>query len=332
MWDTRHQLILTEAFNILLPGLKIHTMSTTRVKLALIGTGTWGQNYLRTISQISKALLPSRYIKTHDYSDLFDQKDIDGVIIATPPQTHYKIAKDFLERDFNVFIEKPLTTNYQDALRLKEIVDRENGRIVAMVGHIYLYHPAFVAMQKFVKAIGKIHYIASQGMDYGPIRQDVSALWDWAPHDIAMCLSLLGKTPVSVSAWAINVLRPKRVLYDMCSLRLQFADNIQAFIDIGWLSTVKKRNMIVVGQKGALLFDDVAKRKLTHIESLGEENKISYPPCLPSSPLTLEVLEFIACIETGRKPKTDLNEGVLTIKIIEAAEKSIQRNGEAVVV
>ncbi len=307
-------------------------MSEKKVRFALVGKGSWGKNYIRTVAQISECELPSQNIKSTDYRDLFHYHDIDGVIIATPPQTHYKIAKDFLERGFNVLIEKPLATSYQDALRLKEIVDKEKGRIVAMVGHIYLYHPAFIAMEKFVKAIGKIHYIASQGMDYGPIRQDVSTLWDWAPHDIAMCLSLLGKTPISVSAWGISALRPKGVLYDMCSLRLQFADNIQAFIDIGWLSPVKKRNMIVVGQKSALLFDDVAKRKLTHIECLGEENKISYPPYQSFLPLTLEIFEFIDCIKSGRKPKTDLNEGVLTIKIIEAAEKSIQRSGETVVV
>lgn len=294
-------------------------MKTT---LALIGEGKWGKNYVRTINSLQNCVLPAKYIKTRNYEDLFAQKDIDGVIIATPSSTHFSVARDFLERGFNVLIEKPLTTSYREAVLLKKMADKGNS--VAMVGHIFLYHPAIIQMKKQLKKIGKIMFILTESMDFGPIRTDVSSLWDWAPHDISIVINLLENFPVAVSAWAINALTPKTNLHDMCFLKLSFPNNVTVIISLGWLSPVKKRNIVVVGEKGSLVFDDTQAKKLIHIVASEDKKEVFYPKYSGELPLTAQVLEFIDSIDNKRKPKTDIDAGVAVIKVIEEAENSIR--------
>lgn len=286
------------------------------ITLALIGAGKWGRNYIRTIPQIKNCRLPDEYIRTRNYKDLFIKKDIDGVIIATPASSHFKIAKEFLDKGFNVLVEKPLATSLSEALDLKKI--QEKAGLVAMVGHIYRYNPAFIDLAKRVKEIGDIKFIESQGMDFGPIRSDVSSLWDFAPHDISMITAILGN-PVAVSAWGVN---------SISFIRLRFDSNLFSFTTVGSMSPVKKRNLTVAGKKEILFFDDLADKKLS-IRSL-EDNKTFYPQISNQPPLIIQILEFINSIKEKKDPKTNLDEGIMTVKVMEAAEKSIELNGKEV--
>lgn len=296
------------------------------ITLALIGKGKWGKNYIRTIADLSNCRLPTEYIKTTDYKDLFSHRDIDGVIIATPSSTHHQIAKDFLERGFNILVEKPLTTNYQDSLNLKRIADKNNN--IVMTGHIFVYHPAIVQIKKLLKKVGNIKYIICEGMDSGPIRNDVSSLWDWGPHDISIVLDLLEKFPISVSAWATSVLRPKTKFFDMCFLKLTFPENRLVFVSIGWLSPIKKRNVVIVAENNSIIFDDTSDQKITYIKDFKNKKQISYPKYSHELPLTLEIREFVECIAKRRKPKTTVENGIEVVKIIEKAEESIRQNGK----
>ena len=298
------------------------------ITFALVGKGLWGKNYISTLKGISHCKLPPKYIKTHNYQDLFSFKDIDGVIIATPASTHFMIAKSFLERGYNVLIEKPVTTNVKDALILRKIAAKK-GKIL-MVSHIYHYHPAFIKLKNLVRNIGKIKFIQIESMDWGPIRTDVSALWDWAPHDVAMCVDILEKKPISVSAHAKNILTSNANLYDMCFLKLNFPFEVCAFITIGWLSLVKKRNFTVIGKNKALLFDDIATNKLLYFDYLNEDIKVNYPSYSSEQPLKLQILEFIDCIKKGKKPKTGIEQAILTLKIIKSAEESILADGKEI--
>src|SRR3990167_2374361 len=125
-----------------------------------------------------------------------------------------------------------MTTKYKDALELYKIANKSKS--VVMVGHIYLHNPAFLEVKKLLKFVGKIQFISAEGMNYGPIRSDVSALWDWGPHDISMVIDLLGCLPEEVSAYGLNSLRPNTQFYDMCNLKLKFSNNISVLINIGW--------------------------------------------------------------------------------------------------
>lgn len=296
--------------------------------LALIGAGRWGKNYINTINNLSSCKLPDKFIKTSNYKDLFAFDNIDGVIIATPSSTHFKIAKEFLERGFNILIEKPMTTNYKDALELFKIA-RQYKNIV-MVGHIYLYNPAFLRVEKLIKSIGKIKYISTEGMNYGPIRSDVSALWDWGPHDISMLIDLLGSLPEEVSAYGLSSLRPDTEFYDMCNLKLKFPNDIFVFVNIGWLSPIKKRNMTIVGEKSTIVFDDTIEKKIAVIRD-SRTKETSYPSFPKGSSLTFEILNFVDLIQSkGKINKSSLEMGLDVVKVLEACEKSIKLNGKII--
>lgn len=299
------------------------------ITLALIGRGRWGKNYIKTINNLSSCVLPEKYIKTSNYKELFDLDNIDGVIVATPSPTHFKIAKEFLEKGFNVLIEKPMTINYKDALKLFKIADKRKN--FTMVGHIYLYNPAFLEVKNLVKSIGKIKYISSEGMSYGPIRKDISALWDWGPHDISMAIDLLGNLPEEVSGNGLSSLRPNTTFYDMCNLKLKFPGDIYVFINIGWLSPIKKRSMTIVGEKSTIVFDDTIEKKVTLISNSNADKKISYPLFSEESPLTVEISSFVNRIKNKEKHDgSSLKMGLDVVRVLEACEKSMKQDGKTI--
>lgn len=296
--------------------------------LALIGTGRWGKNYINTINNLSSCELPEEFIKTSNYKDLFAFDNIDGVIIATPSSTHFKIAKEFLEKGFNVLIEKPMTNSYKDALELSKIAKKYKN--IVMIGHIYLYNPAFLQVKKLIKSIGKIKYISTEGMNNGPVRPDVSALWDWGPHDISMVIDLLGSKPQEVSGYGLSSLRPNTEFYDMCNLKLKFAGDIYCFVNIGWLSPVKKRSMTIVGEKSTIIFDDTIEKKVAIIRNL-KTKEADYPSFSKESPLSEEISSFVNLIENKEKiSKSSLKMGLDVVKVLEACEKSMKLNGKII--
>jgi len=298
------------------------------ITLALVGKGRWGKNYINTINNLSSCVLPKKFIKTSNYKDLFAFDNIDGVIIAAPSSTHFKIAKEFLERGFNVLIEKPMTTNYRDALELFKIAGKKKN--IVMVGHIFLHNPAFLRVKKLINSIGKIKYISAEGMNYGPIRTDVSALWDWGPHDISMAIELLGSMPQEVSAYGLSSLRPSTEFYDMCNLKLKFPNDVYCFINIGWLSPIKKRNMTIVGEKNTIVFDDTIEKKVALIKKL-KNKETDYPSFSKGSPLSFEISSFVEQIKNkGKIDNSSLKMGLDVVKVLEACQKSIKLNGKII--
>lgn len=295
--------------------------------LALIGVGRWGKNYIKTIEKIpgvhvkylcaksTKSLnpFPDTFVKTTDYRRLAAYGDIDGIIIATPASTHYKMERYFLEKGRNILVEKPLATNYHDARKLKAV----SKKSICMVGHIYLYHPAIIKVLQLMKSFHTIDYIDIVSCDWGPIRANVDALWDWATHDVSTSIFLLGKEPLAVSGWTLQN-------GSMIFLRLVFPNNVQAFIKAGALSPVKKRQVTIVSKSQALIFDDIAEKKITRFK---EGNPVFYPTYKKQEPLMEEILAFVGAITSGKPPKSDLYEGLRVTKVLHFAQKSLRKNG-----
>lgn len=288
--------------------------------LALIGKGAWGKNYINTIIDLRDCSLQRSNIKTRDYKSLLREGKIDGVIIATPASTHFEIAKEFLEKGFNILVEKPLTTNYKDARVLADIVNKNNN--IAMVGHIFIYNPAFLELKNQIKKIGKIKSITSEGMGNGPIRSDASALWDWGPHDVSMITFLLG-LPVYVSALETGP-NPG----DSYTLKLSFSEGLVTSSKISRVSFVKKRSMAIIGKDGEIVFDDLADFKLK--VRIYSQKKDYYPEISKITPLENELMEFIFCIKNKIKPKTDFTKSIIVQKILEACEESASLGGEKI--
>lgn len=323
------------------------------ITLALIGIGEWGKNYLSTIKVFSNCRIKyvcskttetlqkidGNFIKTTNYRDLFKYKDIDGVIIATSGPTHYQIAKEFLRRGFNLLIEKPLTTDYRQAIQLKELENKTHAKV--LVGHIYLFDPAFIQMKKLVKQIGTLKYVSYEAINNGPFRSDMSVLWDLGPHAISLILDIYGQNPLNITAWAGNCLRPKTELFDVVNIKMEFTNQRTAFVKISWLSPIKRRELIVVGKLSTLVYSDLYSNKLTLFEGIGPQlqdidvikktPKIKYPPYNRKLPLEIELSEFIKAISTNRViHKSDLDFGVKVTRLLNLAENSIRKGGEAI--
>lgn len=317
---------------------------SSMITLALIGLGKWGANFLKTIERMknckikyiaatSKTTLSKfsdNYIKTTDYKDFFRFSDIDGIIIATPGSTHYKISKDCTSHGFYVLVEKPLTATYQDALSLKKLFQNKKSKI--MVGHIYLYNPAFITMKSFIPEIGKLRYMTFKLYNFGPFRDDLSVLWELGPHGIATCIDLLKDSPVEVSALGTKTLRPNTNLYDKVTLKLKFKQEVNCFLEFGWLYPIRKREITLFGSKSTIMFDDLAEEKISIFKNLGpivgkkvtgQQTIIKHPSYDTQTPLESEINAFVKFIKSHKQPIADLDQAIEIAAIIHAAEKSL---------
>lgn len=298
--------------------------------LALIGAGRWGSNIRRTLESLPDCRLKT--VVTRTWRELLGTPHLDGVLVATPASTHTEIALPFIERGIPTFIEKPLTTTLKDALRLARAAQR--GKTPVFVGHIHLYNPAYAAVKKLLPRIGDIRFLVGEGTNNGPFRTDVSALWDWAPHDLALALDLLQKPPISVTASAAAALRPRTKLHDVATLQVRFAGGASLFGMYSWLFPEKRKRLTIVGTKSTAVFDDAAGKKVTFYERLGpvrqremimrREPRVTHPPYPATPPLTAELSAFLAMVRTGRQPASPLAQGIAVVRILDAAERSLR--------
>ena len=294
------------------------------VRLAQIGLGAWGKNIEKTLRALPACELA--YTATEDWRELLDKKDIDGVVIATPPATHAEIAIAFLQRGVPVFIEKPMTGSLADALAV-EAAARASGAPV-MVGHLHLYSPAYRKTKEFARDIGNIQLIVSRGHNKGPYRSDYSAMWDWAPHDLSMILDIVGGQPTAVSAWAVSPTRPGSTLWDFAQIKLEFAGGINGFITSSWLMPTKCKQLTIVGEKKSVVYEDTLPDKKV---SLYENKDVSYPEYGNEMSLTEELSAFVRMVRDKEKPLSGLlEEGLAVIRILDAAERSIAAGGATV--
>jgi predicted dehydrogenase len=137
------------------------------------------------------------------------------------------------------------------------------------VGHVHLYSPAYQTAKKLARRAGRIRFLTAEGMNNGPYREDMSALWDWAPHDLAMLLDLLGESPHAVQASGLGILRPRTRLYDAATLRLEFQSGVQFLGIYSWMAPEKRKRFTIHGSLHTIVYDDAAERKVTVWRNLG---------------------------------------------------------------
>lgn len=286
------------------------------VTLGLIGVGRWGTNILNTLKEM-RGVDPTTLA-----SGELRGASIDGVIIATPGSTHAEIALPYVKAGVPTFIEKPMTTSLEDARKIKRV-----AKNIVMVGHVHLYNSAFLKAKELIKRkIGKIRLLRFEGRNDGPIRDDMSVLWDWGPHGVSMMLDALGKTPTQAQAWGYSGLRPGTKLYDAVEARLLFPGNVEGTLAVSWLSPEKRVKLTAIGSKASVIFDDAAVNKV----ALYRKGKITHASYGKQPPLKLELEAFIKAIKTKEQPLTDVNNGLKVVKILAAAEKSIALDGKKI--
>src|SRR4051812_31989297 len=329
------------------------------LRIGVIGVGYWGPNLVRCFEESPEcevAYICDRDAKklqqickrfpdvigTGDDAELLVRDRIDAVVIATPTRTHYKLAKRALEAGIHTFVEKPLATSGEECAELIEIAEANN--CVLFVGHVFLYSAAVAKLKEIVASgeLGEICYISSTRLNLGPVRRDVNALWDLAPHDTSIILELMGQSPQSVSCSGLAYLDQN--IHDVCNLTMQFPHNRIGIVHVSWLDPHKRRVMTVVGSKKMAVYDDIEPLEKIRIYDTGVhaaadassygEFLYSYrygdiysPRIEETEPLKAEIRSFIDSIVTGTRPKTDGENGLRVVEVIEAADRSLRDSG-----
>jgi predicted dehydrogenase len=338
------------------------------INVSVIGSGYWGPNLIRNFADIESVKLMSvcdlkkdrlDYILKHypatsvttNYKDVLDDSSVDAVVIATHAATHYPLVKEALLSGKNVFVEKPLALKTSECKELIEIAEQRAK--ILMVGHTFIYNDAVKVLKDYIDNgdLGEIFYLYSQRLSLGRVRQDVNAMWNFAPHDVSIILYLLDEEPIQVSAKGLTYIQ--KGIEDVVFMNLDFPSGVSAHIHISWLDPQKIRKMTVVGSQKMIIYDDVdldAKiqiydKGVTRIpnvnsprdfETFGEFQLLlrSGDVILPSikfrEPLANECKHFVDCIIDGKTPYTDGVAGLKVVKVLEAAQQSLDENGKTI--
>src|ERR1700736_355368 len=320
--------------------------------IAVIGNGAWGKNLVRNFHALGvlKYVCDSRSEARQEAHDLFgvetcsspreviNDPEIQGVAIAAPAAQHYQLARECLLAGKDVYVEKPLTLRVDEGEELVEIA--EARRPMLMGGHILPYHPAILRLKELIGAgeLGRIQYIYSSRLKWGKLRSEENILWSFAPHDISAILYLLDEVPVSVTATGGSYINSQ--VYDTTLTACEFHSGVKAHIFVSWLHPFKEQRMVIVGTHKMAVFDDVEKeRKLviySHridwlnrlpIAHKGEGQTLTLPD---EEPLKNECEHFIESIVTRRAPRTDGNNGVRVLEVLDACERSLHANATPV--
>lgn len=334
------------------------------VRVGLVGLGYWGPNLVRNFSSLRDCqvtaicdrnpkrlqhvseMYPAAFATT-DSDELFASGKVDAVVIGTPTRTHYAIAKSALQAGLHTFVEKPLATSSRECSELIRMADERD--LVLFVGHVFLYSAAVAKLKKLVEAgeLGDLCYISSVRLNLGPIRSDVNALWDLAPHDISIMLHLMDAVPEAVSCSGLAHL--KENVHDVCSVTMHFSEKRLGLIHVSWLDPHKRRLMTVVGNKKMAAYDDIEVLEKIKVYDIGVEAptyadsfgdfQYSYrygdtysPRIAQGEPLKSECSAFIDCISQRLVPVTDGRNGLDVVRVLEAAQQSLSTGGGKVAV
>lgn len=334
----------------------------TPVRVGVIGCGYWGPKLIRNFSSLPGAQLtavadldPKRLaqmaqlypgIRTTQDSDELLAMDLDAAVIATPLRTHFKLGRAALLAGKHVLIEKPLAASREEANRLVALADQFKRTL--MVGHTFLYNPAVEAIKRLIDGgeLGEIYYFRSTRANLGLFQTDMNVIWDLAPHDLSILNYLLQAEPLSLSAHGEYYVQ--KGIEDVAYVFLRYPGGVTAQIHLSWLDPCKIRRITIVGSRKMLVYDDVNTSEHIRIYDKGVEPppdatetfgefQLAYRngdvviPHIPlDEPLKVECQHFIHCIRTGEPSRSDGLNGLQVVKILEAAQKSLQGNGRTV--
>ncbi|AGF78943.1 putative dehydrogenase [Desulfocapsa sulfexigens DSM 10523] len=323
-------------------------MDTLASNIAVVGSGYWGKNLVRnfntlealhTICDTNKTTL-TRFEEQYPgintataYSQILTNPEIQGVAIATPAETHATLATEALLAGKDVYIEKPLCLSEKEGAELNALAKRQN--CVLMVGHLLWYHPVVLKLKELVDAgeLGRIQYIYSNRLNLGKLRREENVLWSFAPHDISVILGLTGEMPESIRAQGGNYLH--RQIADTTMTLMNFSSGIKAHIFVSWLHPFKEQKLVVVGEKQMAVFDDVAPwddKLLLYPHSIKWSDNIPVAnkaeavkvTVKQDEPLKAECAHFLDCIKNRSKPRTDGEEGLRVLKVLNRCQESLE--------
>lgn len=330
------------------------------IRFGVIGCGHWGRNYVRVISELGDAAklveicdenraglenLKKRFplLNITTVSDqLIGNPGIDAVVIATPAGTHAALAEKALSAGKAVLLEKPLASTLKDAVKICRVAE-EKGRTL-MVGHTFRYNDGVRKVKEIVGKVefGKPYYLSARRNHLGLIRPDVSAVWDLAPHDIEIFSYLAGAQPATVSAVGACFLKPGR--QDVAFVTLTYPNGVIGNIQVSWIDSNKVREVVVIGDRQRVVFDDLNPLEPVRIYDKGAEitgdvnsfgefklqlrdGDIRSPRVQMGEPLRSQVEHFCECVRENKPPLTGGGEGADVVAVLEAIDRSMAAGG-----
>jgi predicted dehydrogenase len=332
------------------------------MNIGIIGLGYWGPNIVRnfysepevkTIIGCDQNVDRLKLIKEKfpqirlvaDSSELFEDNSIDAIVIATPVESHFRLAECALRNGKHVWIEKPLTRKTSEAFQLIDLC--EKSKRIAMVDHTFVYTGAVQKMKEIISGgeLGDVYYFDSVRANLGLFQHDINVVWDLVPHDLSILQFLIGKKPLAVSAHGLAKFnRVENVAYVFVYLE----DGFVAHFTSNWTSPVKIRRIILGGTQKMMLYDDMETDEKIKVYDKGvsvSNSELSvynplqiqyrtgdmYSPKVElKEALSVAAKEFIDSICLNRSPLTGLREGADVVRVLEAAEESIKSRGRLV--
>jgi predicted dehydrogenase len=340
------------------PSLKL---VSNRTRVAVLGSGYWGVNYVRVLNELPDAEVAvvcdqstsrldevaRRFPGTPLADDLHEALAVENVqaaVVCTPAVTHREVAELALKAGKHVLVEKPLTTSVVEADDLVELADA--CQRVLLVSHTFLYNQGVRKIKALMSAdvLGAVYYVYARRTNLGPIRSDVNAVWDLAPHDVAIFNYLLDATPQWVSAVGGRVLGRSRE--DVGFISLGYPDDVVGHIHVSWADPHKVREFVVVGSDARVAFDDlnaaehvrvfekgVKAENAEETPTFGEfqlqirDGDIKSPALTISEPLKEVLGHFLHCVRRGERPRTSGEQGRSVVAVMEAIERSLRSCG-----
>ncbi len=331
--------------------------------IAVVGFGYWGPNVVRNIVErpelclvglceqdpLRAEVFSRRYPGPKVESDLdvlLDDPRVEAVAIATPPHTHYALARRALEAGKHVLVEKPLASTVAEAQELIELAQRVG--CVLMPGHTFVYSPPVNKVRELIRsgALGDVYFITSSRMNLGLYQAD-GVISDLAPHDLSILLYWLDRPVSHVSAVGQSVFRDS--VAETAFLTVTFSGGTTANVQISWLAPRKMRQMLVVGSKRMVVYEDTSSDEAVRIYDRGldismteapatfGEYQLTYrsgdivtPRIEAAEPLGRELADFAHAAQTGAEPRSSSRLGLEVVRALEAAHLSVKRAGDPV--
>ncbi|MDI3340757.1 MAG: Gfo/Idh/MocA family oxidoreductase [Sphaerobacter sp.] len=334
-----------------------------QVGIAVIGCGYWGANYVRVFSELPDTRVvavcdqrPERLIDigqrypgvalAQTVADALAMPGVDAAVVCTDASSHFHVARECLRAGKHTLVEKPIATRSADAAELMALA--ESRRLTLMVGHTFLYNAGVQRVKEYIDHgdVGRIYYLYARRTNLGPIRRDVNALWDLAPHDISIFNYFLGRAPLWVSAVGSRALRNGRE--DIGFIVLGYPDNVLAQIHVSWADPHKVREVVVVGSAKRIVFNDlqpmeqvrVFEKGVTALQDDGtavsepqllmRDGDIISPSIQAKEPLRTLATHFSECVLQGGRPLTDGAAGRDVVRVLEAVDRSMAQRGAPV--
>ena len=341
-------------------GRLVDASETAPLGVAVVGYGYWGPNLARNVAERPELELVALCEPDETRAGTFSQRypdvpvesrladvlandAVEAVLVATPPRTHYPIVKQALEAGRHALVEKPLATTSADARELVALA--ESNDLVLMPGHTFVYSPPVNVVNELNRSgeLGEIYFISTSRVNLGLHQSDVSVAWDLGPHDFSILQYWLGELPVRVSALSKGFVISTTP--DVAFINLEFASGMIAHVELSWLAPSKLRRTAIVGSKKMVVYDDTSTEPVRIYDSgvavpdpsTFGEYRLTYrtgdivsPPVEPVEPLSLELADFCRCIREDARPRSSAQLGVDVVRIIEAVDESLRRNGAVV--